>query len=103
MTGFADRPAGVLYDQAAENARAEFAPPRVPHAFAGIDGNRDLAMMARVAFIEIPELTRRFEAEWEPFVQRIHAIDGPTERETRGNALLAGTLGLHVIRGGLAA
>jgi hypothetical protein len=92
----------TLRDLAIDLARAEFRRP-VPHAFAGMDGNRDLAMMSRVAFLEIPALTVRFEADWEPFVERIHAIDGPTERETRGNALLADTLGLHVIRGGLAA
>jgi hypothetical protein len=64
---------GLLFDVAVANARDEFE-PRTPHVWAGDEGNRDLARMSRVAFLAVPELTARFEAEWPVLVGRIHGI-----------------------------
>lgn len=98
MTGFAERPSGVLYDQAVDLARDQFG-ERESRYFDGLDN----IVMTTVAVCGIPEVTRRFEADWEPFVQRIHAIDAPPARRVRGDGMLAATLGLRVVRGGMAA
>lgn len=75
MTGFAERPAGVLFDQAVELARDTFDPDafeeRQPRIFTHLENAR----MGQVAVCGFPELTARFVADWEPFVRRIHAID----------------------------
>jgi hypothetical protein len=86
VSGFAERPAGVLFDIAAANARAEFTPDRMPLIFSGAENAR----MAQAAVCGVPELTARFEAGWPVFVERIHGIGREGAR-------------LRVVHGGLAA
>jgi hypothetical protein len=56
------------------------------------------AAMSRVALVAIPRLADRFDAELPRLIDRIERIDQPPLRVVRGDAMLAATLGLRVVR-----